>query len=63
MPKPAGCMPELRSVSLHDKKDDWEFYFPSCTRIEQCGGCCSHKLLSCQPIDMEPVNYQVCNSL
>lgn len=58
-PKPAGCIPELRSVSLRQSDDPWLFYFPSCTRVERCGGCCSHKLLSCQPTDIETINYQV----
>ena len=27
-------------------------YEPSCTRVERCGGCCSHRLLECQPTEV-----------
>ncbi|GJQ65410.1 Pvf1 [Trypoxylus dichotomus] len=55
----AKCMPELRTVNLIEKKDPTILYIPSCTRIEQCGGCCNHDLLECQPVDVETINLQV----
>ncbi|XP_076236607.1 PDGF- and VEGF-related factor 1 isoform X2 [Calliopsis andreniformis] len=56
---PAKCMPELQPVSLNLESDPSTMYFPSCTRIKRCGGCCSHSLLSCQPIASEFRNFEV----
>ncbi|XP_078048419.1 PDGF- and VEGF-related factor 1 isoform X2 [Augochlora pura] len=56
---PAKCMPELQPVSLTDNQERSVLYFPSCTRIKRCGGCCSHALLSCQPVATELRNYEV----
>ncbi|XP_054264980.1 vascular endothelial growth factor A-like [Macrosteles quadrilineatus] len=58
-PKPAQCIPELKTISLRETEDPWIYYWPECTRLEQCGGCCIHKQLSCQPIETETVNFQV----
>ncbi|XP_053999676.1 platelet-derived growth factor subunit A isoform X1 [Hylaeus anthracinus] len=58
-PVPAKCMPELQPVSLKPDDDPSAIYFPSCTRIKRCGGCCSHSLLSCQPIATEFRNFEV----
>ncbi|XP_065217265.1 vascular endothelial growth factor A isoform X2 [Planococcus citri] len=58
-PKPANCQPELRTVNLRDVEDPTLFYFPSCTRVDRCGGCCSHDLLSCQPTNMDYKNFSV----
>ncbi|XP_017772523.1 PREDICTED: platelet-derived growth factor subunit B-like [Nicrophorus vespilloides] len=58
-PKAASCMPELQTVELMEKTDPSIVYIPTCTRIERCGGCCSHKLLSCQPTDTETVSFKV----
>ncbi|PSN35921.1 hypothetical protein C0J52_07155 [Blattella germanica] len=59
VPKPASCKPELVTVPLHNSDDKSVLYYPSCTRVERCGGCCSHDLLSCQPTATELLNYQV----
>ncbi|KAG8235591.1 hypothetical protein J437_LFUL016190 [Ladona fulva] len=61
MRKPAACMPEKHIVSLTSDlpSDPTYFYYPSCTRVDRCGGCCSHSLLSCQPSLTEIVNFQV----
>ncbi|XP_063237057.1 balbiani ring protein 3-like [Bacillus rossius redtenbacheri] len=59
VPKNAVCVPELRVVQLVERRDPSLLYFPSCTRVERCGGCCSSELLSCQPTDSELVNYMV----
>ncbi|GLV35215.1 cramped [Carabus blaptoides fortunei] len=58
-PKPAKCMPILKEIELKNSSDPSYFYYPSCTRIERCGGCCSHSLLSCQPAGTEIVTFQV----
>jgi len=59
VPKAAGCIPEIQTVKIVSNEDPSVLYIPSCTRIERCGGCCSHSLLSCQPTDTEPISYQV----
>ncbi|KAJ8949707.1 hypothetical protein NQ318_013575 [Aromia moschata] len=59
IPKAAGCIPEARTVSLAKSDDPSILYIPQCTRIERCGGCCSHALLSCQPKEIETLSYQV----
>ena len=51
MAKAALCQPELTTVELDlPNYDDGSgvFYYPTCTRVNRCGGCCSHELLSCQ---------------
>nr|CAD7409739.1 unnamed protein product [Timema poppensis] len=58
-PKPATCKPESRTVPLTNSMDPSLFYFPTCTRVDLCGGCCSSELLSCQPTQTEILNYQV----
>lgn len=57
--KMANCMPELRTVPLQLEEDSTAYYIPSCTRVERCGGCCVHPLLSCQPTDLEILQVQV----
>ncbi|KAF5305938.1 hypothetical protein FQR65_LT07549 [Abscondita terminalis] len=52
-------MPELQTVRIATTEDPSILYIPSCTRIERCGGCCSHSLLSCQPVATETVSFQV----
>ncbi|KAJ9595827.1 hypothetical protein L9F63_012982, partial [Diploptera punctata] len=59
MPKAAVCRPELVTVPLRTSADNSVFYYPPCARVERCGGCCSHDLLSCQPSATEFINYQV----
>lgn len=59
VPSPAGCAPELQTVPLNKDADPSTMYFPSCTRVKRCGGCCNHLLLSCQPAAVEIRNFQV----
>ena len=33
--------------------------WPGCTRLLRCGGCCSHRLLSCQAARSETVLREV----
>lgn len=58
-PQSARCMPELTTVSLKVDNNPSKTIYPSCTRIKRCGGCCSHTLLSCQPIASEIRNFEV----
>ncbi|XP_021924789.1 platelet-derived growth factor subunit B-like isoform X2 [Zootermopsis nevadensis] len=59
IPKSATCAPELVTVTLQNLDDKSVVYYPSCTRVERCGGCCSHDLLSCQPTATELLTFQV----
>ncbi|XP_018563835.1 uncharacterized protein LOC108905450 isoform X2 [Anoplophora glabripennis] len=58
-PKAAGCTPELKTVSLATTDDPSILYIPQCTKVERCGGCCSHDLLSCQPQEIETLTFKV----
>ncbi|XP_011268157.1 uncharacterized protein LOC105258546 [Camponotus floridanus] len=58
-PVQAKCMPELQPVSLKVDDDPSTIIFPSCTRINRCGGCCGSSLLSCQPTAVEIRNFEV----
>lgn len=58
-PKAAGCTPELKTVSLAQSDDPSILYIPQCTKVERCGGCCSHDLLSCQPQEIETLTFKV----
>lgn len=50
----------MQTVKLGDPEGDSSILFiPTCTRIERCGGCCTHTLLACQPTETETVNFQV----
>jgi len=55
----AKCMPELQTVQLMISNDPTVLFFPSCTRMERCGGCCTSDLYSCQPVEQETVFVQV----
>ena len=54
--RPAACIPEptIVQVEVADIQPR-EMVIPSCTRVQRCGGCCSHPLLSCQPTSTDIV--------
>lgn len=59
-PIPAGCRPENQTVKLRTSDDVTLYHFPSCTRVERCGGCCTKDdLLSCQPTESDLLNFRV----
>ncbi|RZF32847.1 hypothetical protein LSTR_LSTR009398 [Laodelphax striatellus] len=58
-PEFAPCKPEIRAVEIFKKASRQVVRVPSCIRIERCGGCCQHELLSCQPAEEEVVNFEV----
>lgn len=65
-PVPANCLPEMTVVPLkledeNESRDPTIVIFPSCTRVNRCGGCCNNNLLSCQPIDTQQITFEVCN--
>ena len=45
----AACKPELRTVSLDLPVEANTLFYPTCVRLEQCGGCCYGPLLICRP--------------
>lgn len=55
--KVANCEPSLQLVPLEPygspKSESDVYYFPKCTRIKQCNGCCNSALLECTPIDIQ----------
>lgn len=56
----AVCKPSLTTVPIADEnKKSNTIYWPSCTRVERCGGCCSHELLSCKPTATNTLHVQV----
>ncbi|XP_003696855.2 uncharacterized protein LOC100869681 [Apis florea] len=58
-PNQASCMPELQTVPLLENDDPSIIYYPTCTRVKRCGGCCTHPFLSCQPTAMETRNFEI----
>ncbi|XP_054728834.1 uncharacterized protein LOC129237887 isoform X2 [Anastrepha obliqua] len=61
-PKPANCIPENTVVPLtplEPSPDPKVVYFPKCTRVKRCGGCCGSQLMSCQPTETETINFEV----
>lgn len=46
-------------IPLEPSKDPKIDYFPKCTRVKRCGGCCGSQLMSCQPVETETINFQV----
>ncbi|KAL5276188.1 PDGFB family protein [Megaselia abdita] len=57
MAKVANCEPTLQVVPLEPygspQSDPDVYYFPKCTRIKQCNGCCNSPLLVCTPIETQ----------
>lgn len=59
VPKAATCTTENHTVSLRDDDNPSLYYSPSCTRVKRCGGCCGSNLVSCQPTEVETLNFEV----
>jgi len=58
----ARCTPVNTTVTLKqdaDANNPFIIYFPSCTRVQRCGGCCNSDLLSCQPTEIRLRGFQV----
>jgi len=56
---PDVCEPRLMSVPIPPDSDPKVMFWPTCTKLEQCGGCCGHDLLECTPTSSEIVVVQV----
>ncbi|XP_055910346.1 uncharacterized protein LOC129944731 isoform X1 [Eupeodes corollae] len=60
--KAAGCIPDSTVVPLeplNPSNDPTVIYFPKCTRVKRCNGCCSSPLLSCQPVEVETIDFTI----
>lgn len=55
----ANCKPELTTVALDLPVEPSTLFFPTCVRLEQCGGCCYGPLLTCRPTVTKLVKYKV----
>ncbi|XP_063874972.1 vascular endothelial growth factor A-like [Scylla paramamosain] len=55
----AHCQPEKKTVELDLPQEYGTVFFPTCVRVEQCGGCCGHPLLTCRPSSTKTVTYEV----
>lgn len=59
MAKQANCEPSPTVVPTYERNDPSIVYFPRCTRVKRCTGCCGSELLSCQPKEIETRNFEV----
>ncbi|XP_076319356.1 vascular endothelial growth factor A-like [Tachypleus tridentatus] len=55
----AKCKPELQVVEIPKPHDSMTIIWPSCTRINRCGGCCSSSLLDCVPKRTSTIHLKV----
>ena len=56
-----GCAPRMTSVRIPSHSDPYVLYWPSCTQVPQCGGCCGHESLECQPKRKKDHSVLVCH--
>ena len=59
MAEQAVCKPSLTVVPTYEPNDPSIFFFPRCTRVNRCGGCCGSQLLSCEAKETETQNFEV----
>jgi len=60
MAQPAGCIPLPTPVAVEVANlSAGSLVLPECTMVDRCGGCCSHPLLSCQPLLVETLQREV----
>ncbi|KAK7097037.1 uncharacterized protein [Littorina saxatilis] len=54
------CSPRNMSVRLPlDFSDNQIAYYPECTMVQRCGGCCPTQFLSCEPLYKEKIVLKV----
>ncbi|GFR81848.1 vascular endothelial growth factor A [Elysia marginata] len=54
MAEPDHCSPREMTVDLELRNADPDLvYYPRCTKVMRCGGCCSSKHVSCEPVEVE----------
>lgn len=55
----AKCKPEMQTVELDLPVQSNTLFYPTCVRVEQCGGCCYGPLLTCRPTATSEVALRV----
>uniref|UniRef100_A0A1S4GA12 Platelet-derived growth factor (PDGF) family profile domain-containing protein n=3 Tax=gambiae species complex TaxID=44542 RepID=A0A1S4GA12_ANOGA len=60
-PVAASCEPDSELVSLRPENltSSRYYYYPSCTRVKRCSGCCNTKQLVCEPTANRTILYKV----
>uniref|UniRef100_A0A182NVH4 Platelet-derived growth factor (PDGF) family profile domain-containing protein n=1 Tax=Anopheles dirus TaxID=7168 RepID=A0A182NVH4_9DIPT len=60
-PVPAACEPESQLVSLRPENLTGTrfYYYPTCTRVKRCSGCCNTNQLVCEPVANRTILYKV----
>ncbi|XP_050083442.1 uncharacterized protein LOC126569995 isoform X2 [Anopheles aquasalis] len=60
-PKPASCEPQPELVSLRPENltGTRYYYFPTCTRVNRCSGCCNTNQLVCEAVTTRKILYKV----
>jgi len=53
------CEPRPTTVVIPPDSDPRIFYWPTCTKIDRCGGCCGLDVLECAPTEVQSVNVVV----
>jgi hypothetical protein len=56
---PDVCEPRPTTVAIPPDTDPRIVYWPTCTQVPRCGGCCGLDLLECTPLEVEPINVLV----
>uniref|UniRef100_A0AAG5DQW4 Platelet-derived growth factor (PDGF) family profile domain-containing protein n=1 Tax=Anopheles atroparvus TaxID=41427 RepID=A0AAG5DQW4_ANOAO len=61
LPTPASCEPETQLVSLRPENltGTRYYFYPTCTRVKRCSGCCNTNQLVCEPVANRTILYKV----
>ena len=57
--EPDICQPRLQSVTVPPDPDVRVLYWPTCTMVMQCGGCCGHEMHVCAPTQLQSKDVSV----
>lgn len=57
--EPDVCEPRPTTVPIPPDEDPRIVYWPTCTKVDRCGGCCGLDLLECAPTAVETMIVQV----
>ena len=56
---PDACEPRPSTVRIPPDPDPRFVYYPTCTPVPRCGGCCNVDLLECTPTSMDTIVVEV----
>jgi len=56
---PDVCEVRPTTVVIPPDSDPRVVYWPTCTKVDRCGGCCGLDLLECAPIEVRNITVQV----